>query len=332
MTILITGAGVIGSLTATMLAAKGEPVVLADIRQPSDMPGITPVILDITDIAGLERVVDQHRVTRIIHTAALLSNGIRQSPLDGIRTNIMGTANILDVARRKRLGRIVIASSTTVGYPTFGSHGPGPIEEDFSMRVIGERPASIYAATKLAAEHLALLHADLYQVDCLCLRYGAVIGGSLDAPTSVPGQLVSCLAAAARAGHGRIDNPLLAWGGREEFVDARDCARANVLALDAPAPGQRVFNIANGAWHTMQEFIEAGRQALGSFALEILPEPATGFAGFPYRRPARSDLAAATQWLGFAPVHDLVDSIGFWGRGGLLATEGEGPGRSAPSP
>ncbi len=98
----------------------------------------------------------------------------------------MGTAHILDVARRKRLGRIVIASSTTVGYPVFGSRGPEAIEEDFQMRVIGERPASIYAATKLTGEHLALLHADLYQVDCLCLRYAAVIGGSLEAPTSVP--------------------------------------------------------------------------------------------------------------------------------------------------
>ncbi len=213
ISVLITGAGVIGSLTAAMLAQRGERVVLADIRQPPASDAITPVRLDVTDLAAIERIVDEHAVTRIVHTAALLSNGIRQSPLDGVRTNIMGTAHILDVARRKRLGRIVIASSTTVGYPVFGSHGPDPIEEDFQMRVIGERPASIYAATKLAGEHLALLHADLYQVDCLCLRYAAVIGGSLEAPTSVPGKLVACLAAAARSGQGGIDDPLLAWAG-----------------------------------------------------------------------------------------------------------------------
>ncbi len=319
MTILITGAGVIGSLTAAMLAAKGEPVLLADIRQPQGMAGIRQALLDVTDLAALERIVDDYAVTRIVHTAALLSNGIRRSPLDGIRTNIMGTAHVLDVARRKRLGRIVIASSATVGYPTFGSHGPEPIEEDFPMRVLSERPASLYAATKLASEHLALLHADLYGVDCLCLRYAAVIGGSLEAPTSVPGQLVACLAAAARTGHGRIDNPLLSWGGREEFVDARDCARANILALEAQAPGQRVFNIASGEWQTMQEFAEAGSRALGPFALELPEEPQTGFAGFPHRRPARSDLTAARRELGFVPVHDLMDSIRFWGGAGSSA-------------
>ncbi len=212
MTILITGAGVIGSLTAAMLAAKGEPVLLADIRLQPEMAGVRQVLLDVTDLAALERIVDDYAVTRIVHTAALLSNGIRRSPLDGIRTNIMGTAHVLDVARRKRLGRIVIASSATVGYPTFGSHGPEVIEEDFPMRVLSERPASLYAATKLAAEHLALLHADLYEVDCLCLRYAAVIAVPLEAPTSVPGQLVACLAAAARTGRGIIDNPPVELG------------------------------------------------------------------------------------------------------------------------
>lgn len=309
MTTLITGAGVIGSLTANRLAEAGEAVVLADLGLPPESVGITPVALDVADFSALERVVEQHGVTRIVHTAALLSNSIRQSPLDGIRVNIMGTAHILEIARRKGLGRVVLASSTTVGYPTFGSHGPAAIEEDFPMRVIRERPASLYAATKLSTEHLALLYADLYGVDCISLRYAAVIGGSLENPTSVPGQLVTSLAAAARSGHGKIDNLLLIWGGREEFVDARDCARANALALRAPSPRQRVFNVASGEWFTLPEFVDVARDVLGPFSLEMPPEPSTGFAGFPHRRPARSDIAAARRDLAFEPAYRLADSL-----------------------
>ncbi|HRJ69858.1 MAG TPA: NAD(P)-dependent oxidoreductase, partial [Beijerinckiaceae bacterium] len=206
MSVLVTGAGVIGSLTAALLAGAGAKVVLADVR-PGEAPaaGIARIVLDVSDFSALERVIAEHGVTRIIHTAAMLSTGIRRSPLDGYRVNTLGAAHVLEAARRHGLGRVVLASSATVGYPVFGSHGPQPIEEDFSMRVHGERPTSIYAATKLANEHLGLIYADLYGVDCLFLRYGAVIGGPLDAPTSVPGRLVAVLAEAARTGAGRLD-------------------------------------------------------------------------------------------------------------------------------
>lgn len=309
MTTLVTGAGVIGSLTARLLAEAGGTVVLADLREPPFGLNITPVALDVSDLAALERCIEQHGVTRIVHTAAMLSNSIRQSPLDGIRVNIMGSANILELARQKQLGRIVIASSTTVGYPTFGSHGPDPITEDFSMRVLSEGPASIYAATKLCGEHLAQLYAALYGVDVICLRYAAVLGGSLQHPTSVPGQLLALLADGARTGHAHLDNPLLLWGGREEFVDARDCARANMLALKAPTPIQRVFNIAGGEWFTFWEFIEAAKRTFGAFAIDLPPEPATGFAGFPHRRPAHSDLEAANRDLGFQAKYRLTDTM-----------------------
>jgi UDP-glucose 4-epimerase len=316
MSVLVTGAGVIGTLTASLLAEAGENVVLADIRPPDAPPGLSirREQLDVLDGEALDRLLQAHGVTRIIHTAAMLSMGIRADPLHGYRVNVMGAANILEAARQRKLGRVVLASSTTVGYAVFGSHGPSLIPEDFAMRVHGERPGSIYAATKLANEHLALLYGDLYGVDCILLRYGAVIGGPLHAPTSVPGRLVALLAAAAKSGHGGLTDPILAWGGREEFVDARDCARANVLALTAPAPRQRVFNIANGAWQTMAEFVMAGRRALGAFELDLPAEPASGFAGFRHRRPARSDISAAREQLGFSPMHDLESSIAFWAK------------------
>jgi UDP-glucose 4-epimerase len=318
VSVLVTGAGVIGTLTASLLADAGEEVVLADVRPPEGPSGrrIRREQLDVLEHEALDRLVISCGVTRIVHTAAMLSTGIRSDPLAGYRINVIGTANVLETARRRGLARVVLASSTTVSYAVFKSHGPEPIAEDFGMRIQGERPTSIYAATKLANEHLALLYADIYGVDCIVLRYGAVIGGPLDAPTSVPGRLLALLAEAAARGRARLDDPLLAWGGREEFIDARDCARANVLAIKASTSGRRVFNLANGGWQTMQEFADAGKRALGPFELELPSEPAGGFAGFPHRRPARSDISAAREQLSFAPMHDLGSSIGFWAKGG----------------
>ena len=317
--VVVTGAGVIGGLTAGLLAARGERVLLLDVAPPrgGTAPGVDFALCDITDIAALEAQLRARPVRGIVHTAALLSTGIRKDPVRGVAVNALGTAHVLDCARRLGCGRVVVASSSTVGYSTFATAGGPAIEEDFPMRVVSQRPASIYAATKLFGEHLALLHADLLGVDVVVLRYGAVLGGPLDAPTSVPGRLLALLASASRSGaRVAIDDPFLAWGGIEEFVDARDCARANLHALDAASPAQRVYNVATGEAVTLREFVDRARQALGRLEVEPGPEPATGFAGFPHRRPAPSSPAAARAELGFECRHALEDSIRHWAAAG----------------
>lgn len=315
MTVLVTGAGVIGGLTAELLAARGEPVVMIDIRTPQSLPdGVAFERCDVADASALAEVLRRHAVTRAIHTAAMLSTGIRQDPLAGIRVNVMGTANLLDLARRMGLRRVVCASSTTVAYTVFSTHDAAPLIEDEPLRLVSQRPASLYAASKLAGEHLALLYRDLYGVDAVSLRYGAVLGGPLADPTSVPGRLLATLVAGARVGTKvSLDDPLLLWGGREEFIDARDCARANLCALDAAAPRQAVYNVANGEAHTLGEFVDAVR--LGHPALEVaFPEAIrTGFAGFPHQRPAPSSTVAAAEEIGFTAAYSLADSIAYWG-------------------
>lgn len=314
MTVLVTGAGVIGSLTAELIAARGDRVVLIDIRKPKSLPaGVIFEVCDIVDVAALADILHRQAITHVIHTAAMLSTGIRQDPLGGIRVNVMGTANLLDLARKMALKRVVCASSTTVAYTVFGTHDPTPMMEDEPLRLVSQRPASLYAASKLAGEHLALLYRDLYGVDTISLRYGAVVGGSLAEPTSVPGRLLATLVAGARAGTKvKLDDPLLLWGGREEFIDARDCARSNLCALDANASQQGVYNVANGQAHTIGEFVDAVRQNYPALDVTCPEAIRTGFAGFPHLRPAPSSTEAAHRELGFVSAYPLADAVAYW--------------------
>ncbi|NPT38255.1 NAD-dependent epimerase/dehydratase family protein [Paraburkholderia xenovorans] len=312
MTVLITGAGMIGRLSAAQLRAQGEDVMLVDVspRPPEELDGVSLELCDVTDFARLDDLVARHQVTSIVHTAALLSTAIRRDPLAGIRVNTIGTANVLEIARRRGLARVVIASSTTVMYSAFGSLPAAPIPEDFPYRIVSERPASIYAVTKVASEHLALAYASLYDLGVVVLRYGAVLGAGAEAATSVPGKLLSCLLEAGRSGSAaRLDDPILLWNGHEEFIDARDCAAANVAALRAPAPTQRVYNIATGQWFSLDEFIEVVRQRYPSLSISELRLPAGGFAAFPHVRPAPSDVSAARRELGFSATHSLADTV-----------------------
>ncbi|MBC7703595.1 MAG: NAD(P)-dependent oxidoreductase, partial [Rhodoferax sp.] len=193
MTTLITGAGIIGCHTARLLAERGEACVLLDLRPAHDAissivqhPLVQIMTGDVTDFALLQTLAQTHGVHRIVHTAALLSTAIRQNPLEGIRVNVMGTANVLELARQLRLSRVVIASSTTVGYPTFGDFHGQAVPEDFEMNFLKHRPSSIYGGTKVAGEHLSLLYRDLYGVRVVVLRYAAVISAWSGPGTSVP--------------------------------------------------------------------------------------------------------------------------------------------------
>lgn len=312
MTTLITGAGMIGRETARLLHARGEKVVLTDIELPAEAVAIGTVTArcDILDATALRELVRHHGVTRIVHTAALLSTAIRADPLRGVQVNILGTTTILELARQLKLGRVVLASSTSITYAVFDDHAPTAIEEDFAYRILRQRPGSIYAATKIAGEHLGLLYADLYGVDVIALRYAAVLNAGSGPSTSVPGRLLSTLLAAGRSGRPAVlDDPLLLWRGHEEFVDARDCARANVMALDATAPRQRVYSITAGEWHTVDGFIATVAAVHPGLTIATRVEPTGGFAGFPHPRPAPSDLSAARRELGYEPRYDLRQTV-----------------------
>ncbi|MDP9912553.1 UDP-glucose 4-epimerase [Variovorax boronicumulans] len=314
MTTLITGAGLLGRLIARQLVEQDERVVLADVRcpPPGELDGLALELCDVTDWEGLCGLIKRHRVRSIVHTAAMLTPAIRRDPLAGVRVNVMGTAHVLEAARRFELGRVVIASSTTVMYSAFNSLPFEPIDEDFSYRIVSERPGSIYAVTKVAGEHLALAYAQLHGVDTVVLRIGAVLGVGAEAASSVPGQMIECLLQAGRAGRpARFENPNLLWGGQEEFVDARDCAAAHVAALRAKAPIQRIYNIGTGRAHTFEELLAMVRRHYPTLGVVDLQLPEGGLSGFPHQRPAASDVSAASRELRFEAAYSLQDTVDY---------------------
>lgn len=314
MSILVTGAGLIGNATAEMLAERGDKVVLIDLREPTDLPpNVTFVSADVTDADQLNRIIIDHDVTAVLHTAALLSTAMRADPTKGLHVNILGTVNLLEAGRNHGLRRIVMISSTTVLYSGFSTLGPEPIPEDASLKLVSQRPGSLYAISKLTCEQIGSLYKDLHGLDTISLRLGAVVGGDTSNPTSVPGRLFSTLIDAAGTDKTvTLDDPLLIWKGNEEFVDVRDCAAAAVAALDAERPQTGVYNIVHPAQWSLDAVIAAVEETHGRLDVNYDRTVETGFAGFPHVRPAGSSVDAAQKELGFVASHDLRDSLRYW--------------------
>ena len=315
MSTLITGAGLIGCQTAALLAARGEPVVLLDLApQHAHIASMLPLAQvtieagDVSDRAGLLALMQRHRITQVVHTAAALSLSIRREPALAADVNFLGTVNLLEAARSLGLRRLVCASSTTVYYPIFHRPHSQPIAEDFAFHSVSERPGSLYAASKLAGEFFAQHYAQAYGLSIAVLRYSAVLGLWAGPNHSVPGRLMAELLGQG-AGPVHLSDPLLMWRGGEDFIDARDVARANLAALDAPALPSCVYTIASGRMARLADFVEAARQLQPDRQIDHAPLPDTGFAGFAHPREVPFDVSRAKTELGFEARHNLMESL-----------------------
>ena len=182
--------------------------------------------------------------------------------------------------------------------------------EDFAFHAVSERPGSLYAASKLAAEFFVQHYADQFGLSVGILRYSAVLGLWAGPNHSVPGRLMAqLLGRGAQQGLVSVTDPLLLWSGGDDFIDARDVALANLAALDAPALPGRVYTIGSGRLTTFADFAQAAQRVRPELRFAPVVLPPTGFAGFAHRRDQPFDVSRARAELDFCARHDVLSSM-----------------------
>ncbi len=92
-------------------------------------------------------------------------------------------------------------------------------------------------------------------------------------------------------------------------MDARDCALANVAALEASRPQQGVYTIACSHLYSFSDFVHIMQDCYPSLEVDVCVEPAGGFAGFPHIRQSHSDISAAETELNWKPKYPLKESV-----------------------
>lgn len=260
---LVTGAlGCIGAWTVRTLIAEGVPAVGFDLARdphrlrliatPAELARATLVSGDITDLTALERALDEHEITNVVHLAALQIPFCRADPPLGAAVNVAGTVNVFEAVKRRhdRIRTVVYASSAAVWSPA------GRLE-----------PETHYGVYKLANEGTARIYWQEDGVPSIGLRPYVVYGPGRDQGlTSAP---TLAMAAAARGESFRI-----AFGGRAQYHYAPDVARALLAASRASVEGAHALDLGGPAVH-MSEVVAAigaaAPEAAGRIAFDDVP-------------------------------------------------------------
>jgi nucleoside-diphosphate-sugar epimerase len=167
---LVTGAaGFIGSHLVDRLLADGHEVVgVDDMSSGANVrPGVELWEMDVSDPALAERAAVR-RPEVVFHLAAQVSVRLSVAdPQGDARTNVVGTANVLEAARAAGARKVVFTSSCAV----YGVPDALPVPPDAELR-----PASPYAASKVAGEVYAGMYRQLHGIDFTTLTLANVYG------------------------------------------------------------------------------------------------------------------------------------------------------------
>jgi dTDP-glucose 4,6-dehydratase len=249
--ILVTGAdGFIGSHVVETLVKSGHDVrafVLynsfnswgwLDESDKAIRDSIDIFAGDIRDPHGVDKAVEKQEV--ILNLAALIAIPYSyHSPDTYIDTNIKGTLNILQAARRHGVKRIVQTSTSEV----YGTAQYIPIDEAHPLH-----PQSPYAATKVGADQLALSFHASFDVPVGILRPFNTYGPRQSARAVIP-TIISQLANKSKVKLGSLSPT-------RDFSFVQDTANGFLAAAQSDAIVGQTINLGSGFEISIKETAE----------------------------------------------------------------------------
>ena len=312
MTVLVTGgSGVVGLHVARELAAAGE-VVMA--YSTSGAPPHAELVLreqaahvrfekgNILDLERLRKLVSQHSIDGIVHTAALTGEAqARERAAEVVAVNVTGTANVLETAREAKMRRVIYLGSAS----EYGRRPDmEPIHEDEA------NPQGLYAETKFLGHRLGQRYRDVFGLDVITMRVSSAYGPNTrfnPLRKLVGNTLIAHLCRAAAFGEA-----VRLKGGAEyprDWTYAADTARGICLAYTAKRAQHTAYNIASGRSYTTGEVVEALRRVVPTAEVTVgagrwEEDP---FQSLNMRGPL--DISRAREEFGYERRYDLEDGL-----------------------
>lgn len=268
-TLVIGGAGYIGSHTAKALTAAGRDLVVYDnlstghedfLKWGEFEPG------DLLDSARITEVLTRHEIDSVIHFASLIAVGesvVRPGPY--YANNVTGTLNLLEAMRRAGVMNIVFSSSASV----YGEPRSKLLKETHRLA-----PLSPYAWSKRFVEQVLADYDSAYGIKSVSLRYFNAAGADPDCEVGerhipethlIPLILFAALGIRENIKIFGTDYDTPDGTCLRDYVHVNDLAQAHLQAVDYLESGGKsdVFNLGNGNGFSVREVIDVAREVTG---------------------------------------------------------------------
>jgi len=248
---------------------------------------------DICDRGLLEKIFRKYKISEIVHLAA--QAGVRYSlenPYLYEKTNVEGTLNLLEEARKNNVKKFIFGSSSSV----YGNSKKIPFNEE----VIEDKPISIYAATKRAGELLCYTYHKIYGLNITCLRFFTVYG-ERGRPDMAPYIFVDSIF------KGKEIKMFGDGTTKRDYTYVGDITDGIILALNNPLNKLlpfEIINLGNGNPVMLMDFIRLVEKNLGKKAnIKKYPIP-PGDVDMTY-----ADITKARTILGYNPKTSIEEGI-----------------------
>ncbi|MBS3117879.1 SDR family NAD(P)-dependent oxidoreductase [Candidatus Woesearchaeota archaeon] len=302
--ILVTGgAGFIGSHLCEELIGMGEKVICIDnfnkyyepkikeknIEAIKDKDSFNIYRIDIENQGGMERVFKKERPKKIVHLAARA--GVRASFEDTdkyVKTNIVGTANLLEFTKKYQVEQFIFGSSSSV----YGERKEVPFKETD----VTEDQASPYAITKKLGERLCYIYSKAYNIPITCLRFFTVYGPR-GRPDMAPYKFTKAV---------MQEKGIEIYGNgesRRDYTYVRDIIDGIIRALNIPTQYE-IINLGSGNHVSLHEFISIIEEVVGKKSKRKYISKQQGDVTQTY-----ADITKAEKILGWKPKTSLKEGM-----------------------
>jgi nucleoside-diphosphate-sugar epimerase len=283
------GAGFIGSHLVDALIERGMNVRVIDNFATGSRQFLNArAELFEADIRCADAIAPAFEgVDCVFHVAALPRVMLSiERPVETHLTNVIGTLNVLNMARAAGVRRVIYSGSSSV----YGDQPTMPLVE-----TMPPNPLNPYALQKSVGEQYCRMYYRLHGLETLTLRYFNVYGPRM----ALEGAYATVLGAFIRAR--REGRALTIYGDGEQtrdFTHVSDVVRANLAAIDAPAADGRALNVGRGSSITINRVADI----FGAPRLYLPPRAGE-------MRHTLADLTAVRSALGWEPQVDADDGI-----------------------
>ncbi len=310
MKLLITGgAGFIGSHLAERLLAEGHEVFAIDNLSTGSLDNIegfrdNPKFHFYTGSILDRELMDQliSKVKQVYHLAAAVGvKYIIENPLLSLKTNIVGTENVLELCNKYKAKALITSSSEI-----YGKNEKVPFSEE-DDRLLGSTHISRwgYSCSKAIDEFLALAYHREKRLPVVIVRCFNTVGPR---QTGQYGMVLPKFIKAAL-----LDQPIVVYGTGEQtrcFADVSDVVGAFIKLMNSPDCEGRIFNVGNTESISITDLAKKVKLMCDSKSkIEYMSYEAAFEEGFEDMMNRMPDLSKIHEAIAYEPQHSLDDII-----------------------